>query len=220
MVMRPCEHRRAMRVRSKGAIRVHHHDTLIRGRVVDLAVGGVRVRAEGTIPPCAGEPVTVELTLDPCPALAFSLLGHVLRPTVETRTFVVQFAEVPPEFEDCVNEELLASVDHELRPYMILVDAARSRRERIAGAFRDAGCHVTDVSTPLEAIVHLGRARFEPVVIAIADTLPESVAEELREFLCDDHPEAHMVAIGERWLSPDLQGQVEHVLATKLGRSR
>jgi hypothetical protein len=73
-------------------------------------------------------------------------------------------------------------------PRMILVDTVDGRRNKIASAFRNAGCHVTEASTPLEAIAHLGGSRFELGLIAIADTVPETVAEQLREFLLDEHP--------------------------------
>ena len=58
-------------------------------------------------------------------------------------------------------------------------DTVDGRRNKIATAFRNAGCHVTEVSTPLGAIAFLGGSRFELGLIAIADTVPETVTRTL-----------------------------------------
>ena len=219
----PHELRRAMRVRSKGSIRIHCGHRVILGRVVDLAVGGVCVRAEFPIG-LIGELVRVDLRLDAGASKHFALLGRVLRVSIPTRRMAIGFDTVPDGFEDCVHDELLAAVEHDMLPRMILVDTADGRRNRIASAFRNAGCHVTEASTPLEAIAHLGGSRFELGLIAIADTVPETVAEQLRAFLLDEHPGVHMVSIGRSsahrdpagsWLcSADGRGDLQ----TRVGR--
>ena len=193
----PRERRRAMRVRSKGSIRIHHGARLLRGRILDLCVGGVSLRAEIPIDLAShvGEPVRVEVKLDACPE-QFSLDGHVLRSNAATNAMAIEFDSAANDFVDCVQDELLAAVEHDTVPRMILVDEVARRRSVFANAFRGAGCCVTEVSTPLEAIARLGQLRFEPGVIAIADSVPESVAVDLREYLCAQYPEAHMVAIG------------------------
>jgi hypothetical protein len=217
------ELRRAMRVRSKGSIRIHCSNRVIQGRVVDLAVGGICVRTELPIG-LIGELVRVDLRLDAGASKRFALLGRVLRVSIPTQRMAIEFEAVPDDFEDCVQDELLAAVEHDMLPRMILVDTAGGRRNKIAGAFRNAGCHVTEASTPLEAIAHLGGSRFELGLIAVADTVPETVAEQLREFLLDEHPGAHMVAIGrsaarrdsaESWLcSTNVRGDLQ----TRVGR--
>ena len=174
----PHELRSTLRVRSKGSIRIHCGSHVIRGRLVDMAVGGVCVRAELPID-LIGEPVRVDLTLDAATAKHFALLGRVLRVSLPTRRVAIGFDAVPEDFEDWVQDELLAAVKHDTLPRMILVDTAEGRRSKIASAFRNAGCHVTEASTPLEAIAHLGGSRFEPGLIAIADSVPETAAEQL-----------------------------------------
>ena len=232
----PHERRRAMRVRSKGSIQIRHGARLIRARVADLALGGICAHAELPIGLRAliGELVRVGLRFDACPAIRFTLFGRVLRVNVAMKTVAIGFDTVPDEFEDCVQNELLAAVEHDSLPRVILVDSLVARRNTIADAFRNAGCHVTEAATPLEAIRRLGRARFAPGVIAIADTVPESVAEELRGFLLDEHPHAHMVAIGrsaanrdpsQTWLSStdaheDLQVRVGRVMTSHSSRRR
>lgn len=232
----PHELRRAMRVRSKGSIRIHCGNRVISGRMVDLAVGGICVRTELPIGLIGliGELVRVDLKLDAVASKHFALLGRVLRVSIPTRRMAIGFDAVPDDFEDCVQDELLAAVEHDMLPRMILVDTVDGRRNKIASAFRNAGCHVTEASTPLEAISHLGGSRFELGLIAIADTVPETVAEQLREFLLDEHPGAHMVSIGRSaahrdpaasWLCStdvreDLQTRVGRVMTAHGSRRR
>lgn len=222
----PHELRRAMRVRSKGSIRIHCGNRVIPGRLVDLSIGGISVRTELPIGLIAliGEQVRVDLRLDASAPRHFALLGRVLRVSLPTRRMAIGFDAVPDDFEDCVQDELLAAVEHDIMPRMILVDTVGGRRNQIASAFRNAGCHVTEASTPLEAIAHLGGSRFELGLIAIADTIPETVAEQLREFLLDQHPGAHMVSIGRSAKHRDPAGSwlcstnIRDDLQTRVGR--
>jgi hypothetical protein len=220
----PHELRGALRVRAKGSIRIHCGNRVISGRVVDLAVGGVCMRTElpiGLLGLLGGR-VRVDLRLDGGASRHLALLGRVLRVSIPTLQMAIGFDAAPDDFEDCVQDELLAAVEHDALPRMILVDTVGERRHKIASAFRNAGCHVTEASTPLGAIAHLAGSRFELGLIAIADTVPE----ELRQFLLEEHPGAHMVAIGssaahrspaESWLCPtngrgDLQTRVGRVM--------
>jgi CheY-like chemotaxis protein len=227
----PRERRRAMRVRSKGSVHIHHADRLIRGRILDLCVGGVSLRADlpaGADFPAglashAGEPVRVDVKLDAC-SKQFSLAGHILRSRAATNLIAIEFDNAASDFKDFVQDELLAAAEHDTLPRMILVDEIAERRDVFAKAFRDAGCSVTEVSSPLEAIAWLGRLRFEPGVIAIADSVPEAVAEDLRDYLCDQYPETHMVAIGGSNRSRDQSGSwlcwgdARHDLPVRVGR--
>jgi hypothetical protein len=193
----PRERRRTMRVRSKGSVRFCHDAQPIRGRIIDLGIGGVSLRTELQVGLglYIGEPVRLEVRLD-ARSKHFPIDGRVLRSLAATNVIALGFEGVPSDFEDCIHDELVAAGKHDALPHMILVDIAATRRHAFASAFRTAGCHVTEVSTPLEAIARLGRLRFEPGVIAIADSVPESTAEDLRTFLGREHPEAHMIAIG------------------------
>jgi PilZ domain len=232
----PHELRRAMRVRSKGSVQIRRGARIIGARVVDLAVGGICVRTDIAIGLVGviGEPVRIHLRLDAVPPREFALLGHVLRASAATNLVALRFDALPADFEDWIQDELLAAVEHDALPRMILVDSPGARRRMIANAFRNAGCHVTEASMPLDAIAQLGLSRFEPDLIAIADSVPEAVAEELRAFLLEEHPEAHMVAIGssstrrapaESWLrssngSGDLQTRVGRVMVAHGSRRR
>jgi CheY-like chemotaxis protein len=80
---------------------------------------------------------------------------------------------------------------------MVLVDPEPQRRSVMADAFRSAGCTVSETSTPLEAIVRLGELDFEPDLIAIADSMPGAIADDLRRFVIRDHPRVKLVTIGD-----------------------
>jgi hypothetical protein len=221
----PRERRRAMRVRSKGSVRIHHGDRLIRGRIIDLCVGGVSVRADLPIGLAShtGEPVRVDVKLDAC-SKQFSLAGHVLRSLAATQVIAIEFDNATSAFKDFVQDELLAAAEHDTQPRMIIIDEIAKRRDVFATAFRGAGCSVTEVSTPLEAIAWLGRMRFEPGFIAIADSVPEAIAEDLRDYLCEQYPETHMVAIGGSNRRSDKSGSwlcwgdARHDLHIRVGR--
>ena len=193
----PREMRRSIRVRSKGSIQLRRGARAIRGRVVDLAAGGVCLQADGarSLRDLVEERVAIVLSLDAC-ASQFSLKGRVLRANATTKLIAIELYNVSSAFEAYVREELVAANVYDAAPHVIIVDAASETRDAIAHAFRAGGCEVTEVATPWEAIAALDGGRFEPGVIAIADTVPETVAKDLREFMRREHPQAHMVAIG------------------------
>lgn len=205
---RPHEQRRTMRVRSKGWIQVYRGAQTINGRVVDLGAGGVSMLADSTtgLDALAGSSVDVDLRLDESATMLFSLNGRVVRASSATGIVAIELLDVGILFERAVARELHSATAYDASPHVILVDAPSAQRDSIAKAFRAGGCDVTEVSTPWEAIAHIDRGQFEPAVIAIADTQPEEVAEELREFLSAEHPEAHMVAIGRSPLDRDPAG--------------
>jgi hypothetical protein len=73
----------------------------------------------------------------------------------------------------------------------------------MTAGFRATGCGVIEAATPLEAIVRLGESSFEPDVIAIADSHPAAAADEMRDFVERNHPNAKLVTIGDALLQPD-----------------
>jgi len=135
---------------------------------------------------------------------------------------------VPAGFAHAIDEIVTASHCHRRVLSIVLVDATSARRDDMAEAFRAAGCAVIAVSTPLEAIVRLGESHFEPDLIAIADSLPATISEELRRFVDAEHPRAKLVTIGDgasaplglaHWLSAanpagDLATRIRTVLTT------
>ena len=139
--------------------------------------------------------VDVELRLDGSREAWIQLSGRVIR--LDQRAVAISFTTVPATFLDLMSDSSSHSHDHGRVMTVVLVDATQSRRLALAEAFRAAGCKVIDVTTPLQAIVQLGEQRFEPELIAIADSLPTTTAAELRQFVEHEHPRAQLVTIGE-----------------------
>lgn len=181
----PHEQRRTMRVCSKGAVMLRCGSRLIRGRIHDLAAGGVNVHAELPLgfQALTGRCVHVDLGVGERAPRWFALDGHVVRASVGTKTIAVAFDAVPSAYEDWVQDRLLEAIEHDQLPPMILLDVDTFRRTAIADALREVGCRVTEAATPLAALAHLARATGEAPVIVLPDSIDEAVAEELREAL-------------------------------------
>jgi CheY-like chemotaxis protein len=168
---------------------VIHVGEIARGRVVDVSAGGLRVQLQGHAPSdCLGARVGIDLRIDGAAAAWFRLYGRVGRVEADG-TLAIAFLQVPADFEDALQSELVAVLESEATDRVLLVDPVPWRRARMAARLRASGCVVTEVSTPLEAIAHLGESRARPFAVAIADTIPENVAEELRAYIGEAHAE-------------------------------
>ena len=78
---------------------------------------------------------------------------------------------------------------------VMVVDRDRGRRGQVSEAFRAEGCHVVEVATSREALFALTDVRVSIQVIAVADTTPENIAVELRDYL-EMYEDALIVAVG------------------------
>lgn len=70
--------------------------------------------------------------------------------------------------------------------HVLLVDPIGERRLELATSWRVSGRRVTEAATPLEAIRFLGDAG-RPHYMAIAETSPRSIGEELRAYVIAEH---------------------------------
>ena len=186
------EQRRSPRVRSKGLVSLGDGAQWLHHRVLDLSVSGICTAGEADW--AVGEQLTLDISFDAAPRTHYATTGRVRRASGET--LAIELDAVPQGLETHIVQEIVAAIARDAEPNVILVDTRSPMRTAIADAFRNHGCVVTEVSTPLEAIRQLIADRFDPSIIAIADTLPESVAEELREFLTGEYPNTEMIAIG------------------------
>jgi CheY-like chemotaxis protein len=222
------ERRSAVRVSPKGTVTVRADTYVMRGRIVNVSLGGISAHTRITAPErLLGCPAELDLRLDGQDSSWLSLRGCVLR--IDARVIALRFDAVPASFARIIDATVSASYYHARVLSIVLVDATAERRSAMSEAFRIAGCTVIDVSTPLEAIVRLGESHFEPDVIAIADSLPETTSQELRRFVDAEHPRAKLVTIGDaadgpaglaHWLSAanpadDLARRVRTVLTAK-----
>ncbi len=219
------ERRQAVRVRQKGTVSIRARDYDVRGRVANVSSGGLCAITLVTVPErLLGQQTRLELRFDTQNAAWLRMTGRIVR--LGATSVAIGFDNVPEGFSRIIDESLDASYCNERVLSFVLVDATLERRLRLAEAFRAAGCAVVDVSTPLEAIVRLGEFHFEPDIIAIADSLPSTIAGELRRFVEAEHPRAKLITIGDdvaepaglaHWLSSanpgdDLAARVREIL--------
>jgi hypothetical protein len=205
------ERRSDVRVSLKGTVMVRADDYIIRGRVENLSRGGLfastRVTAARRL---LGAMTAIELRLDGIDASWHDLRARVMR--IEANHLALRFDAAPVSFTDAVEEMASRSLANDHALSVVLVDGIATRRDLLARGFRAAGCTVIETSTPLEAIVRLGESQFEPDLIAIADSLPAAISDDLRTFVDREHPRAVLVHIGH--IAP---ANVAHWIATSDG---
>lgn len=196
------ERRHGGRVASSGTAVVRAGALSMRARIVDLAAGGICVLADTTAASSllVGTHVQLDIRVDGVGGGWLHLLGRIER--VDARALasaiVIELDAVPPDFEDLVQDELLAALECAQTPHVLVVDADRCRRDLVASAFRDTGCHVIEATSPLEAIIALDESKLHPWAVVIAETDFDLRADELRSFLREAYPCLPLIAIGER----------------------
>lgn len=195
----PRDLRHSSRVGARGTAVLYAGLLVTRGRIVDLAVDGVRVVVDPIAATwlCSGTNVRIDLRIDGVGGW-LHLLGRVGRVDVRASAIVIELYVAPPEFEDLVQDQLLAAIECAQTPHVVLVDADRRRRDQVAEAFRVIGCHVIEASSSLEAISALGESQLHPWAVVIADTDVHPRADELRRFLGEAYPGLPLIVIGER----------------------
>jgi PilZ domain len=217
------ERRRHVRIAPKGTVILRVGDHSQTGRLTNLSQGGLMVTTTVTAPArLLDRAIDMELRLDGQIAQWLRAAGRILR--IDATRVAIAFDIVPVPLIRLIDDMSARSHTRLRMLSVVLIDADPHRRSAMAEGFRAAGCMVLEISTPLEAIVKLGELSFEPDLIAIADSLPNTVASELRHFVECDHPRVKLVTIGDNpietpgiahWLSsanPDLD------LATRICR--
>jgi hypothetical protein len=200
---------------------------IIRGRIANLSRAGLSMTTPVPAPArLLDSPADIDLRLDDRHSTWLELHGRVLR--LDADSVALALDVVPAPVLQIIDDIVMASHHHQRVLSIVLVDATPGRRIEMTEAFRAAGCGVIDVSTPLEAIVRLGESHFEPDLIAIADSSPAAVSDELRRFVDTEHPRAKLVTISDaaseptgllHWLSAadpagDLATRIRKVLTT------
>jgi hypothetical protein len=211
----------------KGSVHLHGDGQACRGRLVNIGDGGMFVLTDASA--LAGwhaREVDVELRLDGADAPWLRGRGRVVR--IERPGLAVAFDTSSSAPFVRSNADLSdASLANERVVSVVLIDVDPYRRAVIADGFRATGCVVEEAATPLDAITRLGARDFEPDVIAIADSSPSAAADDMRDFVRRDHPEALLITVGDEllaregmlsWLSSadpesDLAARVRELLA-------
>lgn len=190
------DRRRHVRVIANGSVIMHGRDT-VRGRLSNISGGGMCARLiEGEPRHECGESVDVEMHLDRTGATWLRFRGEVVR--TDDQQVSIGFTAVPLDFADVVQDALVSALEGASLTHVLLVDANAERRASFAALLRRTGCRVVEVTTPLEAIAHLGGSAIHSWVVAIADTVPTSRADDLRRFLADSDAPVDVRVLGDR----------------------
>lgn len=194
------ERRRSTRISPKGSVVLFAGERAEHGRIANISIGGLlAITEDASAIPLSSE-IEIELRFDTAGSEWLRLTGRVLRS--DGCAIAVALDDHPEPFVRLMRDVSSASGEFQRVRPIVLIDATPERRELMAEAFRACGCAVLAVSTPLEAIVRLGESQFEPELIAIADSSPSTVSDDLRSFVEREHPGAKLVTIGDDILAP------------------
>lgn len=190
------DRRQQVRVVANGSVIVYGDKTR-RGRVSNISSGGMLVRLGESEPGCwPGEHVEVALHLDRTGATWLQFRGEVMRS--DQREVAIGFTAVPLDFADVVQDALVSALEGTSLPHVLLVDPNSQRRTPFAALLRRAGCRVAEVTTPLDAIAHLGGSAIHSWVVAISSTVPASTADELQRFLAESDVPVDVRMLGSK----------------------
>lgn len=206
------ERRHCSRVNATGSVFVYGPDRCMRGRLRDLAQHGAAFVLDPGDELETGMHLRLEIRLDGSASRWLRVRGHVIRVDSDPRSCVVELDSVPGDFEDLVQDELLAALECERRLHVLVVDARRTRCSATTRAFRRAGCHVTSVATPLEAVSGLDDSGLHVWLAAIADTRPAGIADDLRAFIHKRYPSIATVILEDE---STMTAQVENLLEAR-----
>lgn len=186
--------RRSYRAGVHGCAIVHAPGGIaLRCEVLDLSLGGVRLVQMVSDDPhlTIGTEVAVELE---CAGAGWVMQrGIVLRH--RRAELVIEFHALSPEVEDLIEDEILGAVEAERAPRVVVVDGAAPRRHKFAEALRRLGCCSLEAATPLEAIELVECSRNHVCAVALSESLTQTQADELVEYLNDAHPDVMIARI-------------------------
>ena len=219
------ERRKHARIALKGTAILLAGEHAVRARLVNLSEAGFYATTLVTPPRrLLGRSVDIELRLDDRASQWIRLEGKIVRIGNES---VAISLTASPALVRLVDGMAAASRTRQRVISVILIDEDTARRQLLAEAFRIVGCNLIEAATSLEAIVRLGESSFEPDVIAVADTIPATSANEMRDFVGRNHPQVKLVSITDVidpganifQLTPqDLSGNLADAIRRVLGR--
>lgn len=195
------DRRKHVRIAPKGTVILHALGNVHRGRLANIAAGGMYMQTEVTIPDrLLGRLVDLELRFDGPLAAWQRLAGRVTRIDADGLALIFD-TPAEPALLRMLDDLSTASHASARVISVVLIDSDPPRRAGIAAGFRATGCHVIEAATPLEAIVRLGESHFEPDIIAVANPEP-GIANDMRAFIEREHPSSMLVTIGPELLDP------------------
>jgi len=201
------ERRRHYRAGLETGAVIHAAKIALRGRIVDLSLGGVRVRRVDENAPCPapGTAAMVELELGRAGWVAQD--GRIHR--CELGEVVIAFGPLAAQVEDLIEDEVLAAIEATRRPRMLVVDPSPDRRRMVADKLRQAGCDSYEAATPLEAIDMLERPRSHIRGVAMAEHLTQTGTDEFCDFVAETNPGIKLALIAEALAEGTIDQPVE-----------
>ena len=221
------ERRKHARIVLKGTAILLAGEHAVRARLLNLSEGGFLASTLVTPPRrLLGRNVDIELRLDDRLSQWIRLEGKIVRIGNER---VAICLTATPALVRLIDGMSAASRAKERVISVILIDEDAARRTLLADGFRIVGCSLIEAATSLEAIVRLGESSFEPDVIAVADSIPSTTANEMRDFIARNHPHVKLVSITDvidssldifQLTADDLRGNLVDAIRRVLGRPR
>jgi len=190
----PEERRRHVRAGVPGKAVVHLDGVSVRGNLANLSAGGALVLVGNVAALPDLEDVVLELDLGGGGG-AVAQRGVVRRR--DDRHLAIAFVDVGPELAMLIEREISNSVDAERSPRVVVVDARRERRQRVAEQLREAGYTSVEAATPLEAIAIVDQPQNRIAAVAVADALTQTGPQELVEFLSESNPEIKLATFAD-----------------------
>ncbi len=188
------ERRRHFRAEVIGRAILHIHGSATRCEIGNLSLGGVMLRRDGDHAACPAAGSRVALDLELCASGWIHTRGSVRRGDPEV--IVVQFDVLAPEIEDLIEDEVIAAMEAQSSPRVVVIDGSPETRHQVAAALAEAGCAPLEAATPLEAVRMLGRAGTGVHGVAVGETMTQTDREELVDFLVDTNPGIQIALIG------------------------
>jgi hypothetical protein len=188
--------RRHYRARVRGEVVLHGPDGVARCQIANLSLGGaLLVPAPDThVDLAVGTFVAIELHVGGNRGW-LTAPAHVVRVTGPGLPLAVEFDELPPALEDAISDQVLAAVEAERTPPVLVVDGMPARRRRLARAVRRIGCQPIEASTPLEAIERMEGATMKPVAAVVGEELTQTGGAELADFFAHELPGAKVTLV-------------------------
>jgi CheY-like chemotaxis protein len=190
--------RRHFRSAVRGDVVIHTAEGALRGRLLDLSLGGARIA------PAADEPLGVGLAVGTPVRLDLhfadgdgwlAVRAVVVRADGPDAPFAAEFVAMPRRVRDAIEAEMLAALEADARPAVVIVDPRAARRQRLVRAVRRIGCRPIEAATPLEAIERVETAAVAPVGAVVGDELTQTGGPELAEWIARELPQGRVALV-------------------------
>ncbi len=185
--------RRSYRTTTSGHVVVQVGRAMVHAHSLNLSLGGLLVDWTGRRPsPPVGAPVTVQLEVGDSGWLRQR--GHVQR--CDADRLAIGFHAMTADAEDRIEDRVLAALEAQRAPRLLIVDPSPVRRHAIAALLARAGYCSLEASTPLAALALLQRPQLHITAVAVAETTSQTGRAELTAYLAEEHAGLPVVLIG------------------------